>query len=110
MATSGLRCVDQRSRHSDRLFQFQQLLDAVPSSNGNDTAQLPKWLIGFASALVALESTAPAFALEYPIGKPPIRAGIEVSADKETGVGPRFQPFTLDYEFPFTGVGKKGGY
>ena len=57
-----------------------------------------------------MESAAPAFALEYPIGKPPIRAGIEVSADKETGVGPRFQPFTLDYEFPFTGVGKKGGY
>src|SRR4029077_8321198 len=33
-----------------------------------------------ASALVAtLGSTAPAFALEYPIGKPQIRAGIEVS-------------------------------
>jgi len=172
-----------------------------------------------ASALVvALESTAPAFALEYPIGKPQTRAGIEVSAvylqpvsmepagmmrsvgdsdihleadvkaqgdnpngfskgtfvpylylhyeiakeglgqpirgelmpmvandgphygdhvklqgagkyhlritvtapgpgshfgrhtDKETGVGPWFQPFTLDYEFAFTGLGKKGGY
>jgi len=30
--------------------------------------------------------------------------------DKETGVGPWFQPFTLDYEFAFTGLGKKGGY
>ena len=30
--------------------------------------------------------------------------------DKETGVGPWFKPFTLDYEFAFTGVGKKGGY
>jgi uncharacterized protein involved in high-affinity Fe2+ transport len=30
--------------------------------------------------------------------------------DKETGVGPWFAPFTLDYEFAFTGLGKKGGY
>ena len=30
--------------------------------------------------------------------------------DKETGVGPWFAPFTLDYDFAFTGLGKKGGY
>jgi periplasmic iron binding protein len=30
--------------------------------------------------------------------------------DKETGVEPWFEPFTLDYEFAFTGLGKKGGY
>jgi uncharacterized protein involved in high-affinity Fe2+ transport len=30
--------------------------------------------------------------------------------DKETGVGPWFQPFTLEYDFPFAGIGKKGGY
>jgi periplasmic iron binding protein len=30
--------------------------------------------------------------------------------DKETGVGPWFAPFTLDYEFVFAGTGKKGGY
>jgi periplasmic iron binding protein len=31
--------------------------------------------------------------------------------DKETGVEPWFdKPFTLDYEFAFTGLGKKGGY
>ena len=30
--------------------------------------------------------------------------------DKETGVGPWFKPFTLDYEFAFTGLGKKGGH
>jgi len=30
--------------------------------------------------------------------------------DKETGVGPWFAPFTLEYEFAFTGLGKKGGY
>jgi periplasmic iron binding protein len=30
--------------------------------------------------------------------------------DKETGVGPWFKPFTVDYEFAYAGVGKKGGY
>ena len=30
--------------------------------------------------------------------------------DKESGVGPWFKPFTLDYEFVFAGTGKKGGY
>jgi uncharacterized protein involved in high-affinity Fe2+ transport len=30
--------------------------------------------------------------------------------DKETGVGPWFQPFELDYEFVYAGTGKKGGY
>lgn len=30
--------------------------------------------------------------------------------DRETGVGPWFEPFALTFEFPFAGVGKKGGY
>ena len=30
--------------------------------------------------------------------------------DKETGVGPWFTPFSLEYEFTYAGVGKKGGY
>jgi periplasmic iron binding protein len=30
--------------------------------------------------------------------------------DRETGVAPWFTPFTLDYEFVFAGVGKKGAY
>jgi len=30
--------------------------------------------------------------------------------DKETGVGPWFRPFTVEYEFTYAGVGKKGGY
>jgi len=30
--------------------------------------------------------------------------------DKETGVGPWFKPFTLDYEFVYAGTGKKGAY
>ena len=30
--------------------------------------------------------------------------------DKETGVGPWFKPFSLQYEFTYAGTGKKGGY
>ncbi|HYS63558.1 MAG TPA: iron transporter [Paraburkholderia sp.] len=30
--------------------------------------------------------------------------------DKETGVGPWFKPITLEYDFTFAGIGKKGGY
>lgn len=30
--------------------------------------------------------------------------------DKETGVGPWFKPFDLNYDFTFAGTGKKGGY
>ena len=30
--------------------------------------------------------------------------------DKETGVGPWFKPFDLQYDFIFAGTGKKGGY
>jgi uncharacterized protein involved in high-affinity Fe2+ transport len=30
--------------------------------------------------------------------------------DKETGVGPWFVPFSVDYEFVYAGVGKKGTY
>ena len=30
--------------------------------------------------------------------------------DKETGVGPWFKTFTLEYDFTFAGVGKKGAY
>jgi uncharacterized protein involved in high-affinity Fe2+ transport len=30
--------------------------------------------------------------------------------DKETGVAPWFKPFTVDYEFTYAGIGKKGGY
>lgn len=30
--------------------------------------------------------------------------------DKETGVGPWFKPFELNYDFTYAGIGKKGGY
>jgi uncharacterized protein involved in high-affinity Fe2+ transport len=30
--------------------------------------------------------------------------------DKETGVGPWFAPFDVQYEFTYAGTGKKGAY
>ena len=30
--------------------------------------------------------------------------------DKETGVAPWFEPFTIEYDFVYAGIGKKGGY
>lgn len=30
--------------------------------------------------------------------------------DRETGVAPWFEPFTVDYEFTYAGTGKKGAY
>jgi uncharacterized protein involved in high-affinity Fe2+ transport len=30
--------------------------------------------------------------------------------DKETGVGPWFRPFSVEYDFTYAGIGKKGGY
>jgi uncharacterized protein involved in high-affinity Fe2+ transport len=30
--------------------------------------------------------------------------------DRETGVGEWFEPFSLEYDFVFAGIGKKGGY
>ncbi len=30
--------------------------------------------------------------------------------DRETGVGPWFEPFTVEYDFVFAGIGKKGAY
>ncbi len=44
---------------------------------------------------------------------PPIQTGHQAFGrhiDKETGVGPWFKPFTVEYDFVFAGIGKKGGY
>ena len=30
--------------------------------------------------------------------------------DRETGVAPRFEPFTTEYEFTYAGTGEKGAY
>ena len=47
------------------------------------------------------------------IVEPPMQMGHMAfgrHVDKETGVGPWFKPFTLEYDFTFAGIGKKGGY
>jgi uncharacterized protein involved in high-affinity Fe2+ transport len=47
------------------------------------------------------------------IVEPPMQTGHMAfgrHVDKETGVGPWFKPFTIDYDFTFAGIGKKGGY
>jgi uncharacterized protein involved in high-affinity Fe2+ transport len=47
------------------------------------------------------------------IVEPPMQMGHMAfgrHVDKETGVGPWFKPFALDYDFTFAGIGKKGGY
>ncbi|NBI50509.1 iron transporter [Burkholderia sp. ISTR5] len=47
------------------------------------------------------------------IVKPPLEVGRMAfgrHVDKETGVGAWFRPFTLDYDFAYAGIGKKGGY
>ena len=47
------------------------------------------------------------------IVEPPMQTGHMAfgrHVDKETGVGPWFKPITLEYDFPYAGIGKKGGY
>ncbi len=44
---------------------------------------------------------------------PPLQTGHQSfgrHVDKETGVGPWFKPFVVEYDFVFAGIGKKGGY
>jgi periplasmic iron binding protein len=48
------------------------------------------------------------YKLKFAIAPPGKEFGRHV--DKETGVGPWFKPFTVDYEFIFAGTGKKGAY
>lgn len=52
------------------------------------------------------------YRLKYFIA-PPLQTGaghFGRHTDKETGVGPWFKPFQVEYEFVFAGLGKKGGY
>ena len=52
------------------------------------------------------------YALKLSVAPPgaPAHAHFGRHTDKETGVGPWFKPFTLQYEFTYAGTGKKGGY
>lgn len=40
----------------------------------------------------------------------PLKQGFGRHTDKETGVGPWFKPFEVEWEFSYFGAGKKGGY
>ncbi len=48
------------------------------------------------------------YTVQPPSANPHVHFGRHV--DKETGVGPWFKPFELNYEFTYAGTGKKGGY
>ena len=48
------------------------------------------------------------FHIAPPSGKGHMAFGRHV--DKETGVGPWFQPITVKWEFTYAGIGKKGAY
>ena len=48
--------------------------------------------------------------LRITVAPPGVQSHFGRHTDKETGVGAWFKPFTLDYDFAFTGLGKKGGY
>ena len=53
-----------------------------------------------------------AYHLKYTIKPPGMSNGRHFMrhVDKETGVAPWFKPFTVEYDFVFAGIGKKGGY
>jgi len=40
----------------------------------------------------------------------PLKQGFGRHTDKETGVGPWFKPFEVEYKLNYLGSGKKGGY
>ncbi len=40
----------------------------------------------------------------------PLKQGFGRHTDKETGISEWFEPFTMEWEFTYLGVGKKGGY
>lgn len=50
------------------------------------------------------------YKLELKVSPPGAHAHFGRHVDKETGVGPWFEPFSVSYEFVYAGVGKKGGY
>ncbi|MDR2366363.1 MAG: iron transporter [Zoogloeaceae bacterium] len=50
------------------------------------------------------------YKVRYFIAPPSEHSHFGRHTDRETGVGEWFKPFTLDYEFTYAGIGKKGGY
>jgi len=50
------------------------------------------------------------YLLKLTISPPDAHSHFGRHVDKETGVAPWFNPFTVEYEFTFAGTGKKGAY
>lgn len=50
------------------------------------------------------------YKLKFTVSPPSANQHFGRHVDKETGVGEWFKPFTVEYEFTFAGIGKKGAY
>jgi periplasmic iron binding protein len=50
------------------------------------------------------------YTLKLSIAPPGAGSHFGRHTDKETGLGPWFTPFTVQYDFTYAGIGKKGGY
>ncbi len=50
------------------------------------------------------------YKLRLSVEPPSARGHFGRHTDKETGVGPWFKPFAVEYDFTYAGIGKKGGY
>ncbi|MDR3212340.1 MAG: iron transporter [Azoarcus sp.] len=48
--------------------------------------------------------------VQYTIQPPAGHSHFGRHTDRSTGVRPWFKPFTVDYDFTYVGIGKKGGY
>jgi uncharacterized protein involved in high-affinity Fe2+ transport len=50
------------------------------------------------------------YKVQYTIQPPSEHAHFGRHTDRATGVRPWFKPFTVEYEFTYVGIGKRGGY
>ena len=50
------------------------------------------------------------YKVRYTIQPPSDASHFGRHTDRETGIGPWFKPFTVEYEFTYVGIGKRGGY
>jgi uncharacterized protein involved in high-affinity Fe2+ transport len=50
------------------------------------------------------------YKLKLTISPPGMQSHFGRHVDKETGVGPWFKPFSVEYDFTYAGTGKKGAY
>jgi periplasmic iron binding protein len=50
------------------------------------------------------------YKLKLSVTPPGMNSHFGRHVDKETGVAPWFEPFSVEYEFTFAGIGKKGSY